>query len=194
MLRSRSRSLGAEAGAASGCDSGQTMLPPTSIPPPLPFTMSLSEAAMAIGLDISEATEQLSGVPMTRSRSSLGPPPPSPSQASGSGRSPRLRLGSKLQTQTSASPSGSLPPVPPYPVGPATDGDGLASSHASDSAAIQGNPMRRTRSRGPPNKMDGLSMSKSSSISGLADLVSSFIASNPAIEEEGEDILQGWNV
>jgi len=94
-------------------------------PPPVPMMPSLSEAALAIGLDMHEATDQLDALGMVRTRSSLRSSVPSPA---------------RLPPAPPFQPSTSLPP-------PLGEPD-VAGEPASQPDVHEGLPMRRTRSQG----------------------------------------------
>lgn len=173
-----------------------------AIPPALPLQESLSEAALAIGLEMEEATRQLmqdEGLPIRRSRSR------GPSQLSTSyvGSAPqatgRMTMGQHSYcsgfAQSEDIPPPSMPPtlpsapaptLPPAPVLQPSLSKVLEGLDGPGSPLL-GSPMRRTRSRG----LGPLPMMHS-----ISELVSSFISDGPGPNEERvadeDDILAGW--
>jgi len=182
MRRTRS-TLGAAPAAAVAA-----VAPPPRIPA-LPMMPSLSDAALAIGLDMSEAADLLqdgspghSSSPSRRARPRGGQRSPvaAAAMAASWGAGARLPASSYAAASTGTAGTSSQPPpalLPALPLMP-----------SSSSFGLQGSPMRRTRSRGLP---PALPMTHS-----VSELVASFISSNPAGEGEpglGEgDVLDGW--
>jgi len=133
MRRTRSRGLPSAAagtaamgGSAMAASSAMAAPPPPPMLPALPMMPSLSEAALAIGLDMNEAVAELQGV---------GQQVPSPSHRAGRRVSSAGLMVASAAAAAGAGSSAAPPPPPPPPVAP-----------------LQGSPMRRTRSRGgvPP--------------------------------------------
>lgn len=172
------------------------------LPPAEPMVSSLSEAALAIGLDMGAAADELVGLPMrrTRSRGSVGDS--SPRAASSPGRA--VRNPDRLSTISTwlpqqvpsadivaASSSGRVPSsaatlgLPPAPalvptlsewgtLGLETQGTAESSSPGGP-GILQGSPMRRTRSRGAGSSTNLPALPMVSTKSELDTLIDSFI-------------------
>jgi len=199
MRRTRSRGLPSTADPSiSALPGGGMGLPPPPrsqlhagsmgrplLPPALPMMPSLSEAALAIGLDMNEAVEALQGSPggarlldspggspSPRRRGRHAGVPTAAHAPVAVGWSAARRPSSSLSHPACSS---SLAPLQPLMLPP--DAPPRPSS-------LQGSPMRRTRSQGLPA---ALPMSHS-----ISDMVSSFINANPTEEVDDADVLDRW--
>ena len=174
MRRTRSRGplhSGPESSAAWGSSASHNAAPLQSaqashhashhLPPALPMMPSLSEAALAIGLDMQEATAELLAD---------GPPTDSPSQR-------RRRAGGRMRSPAISRSSSGL--------------SSLSSSLVPGIPLELGIPMRRARSRGHANGHAPLAPPALPMTHTISELMSSFIDSTPAgPDDDSSDTLR----